>query len=71
MLSVPDEQIPVIEKYFGDYRSFLSSSPIDEVLFTVNDRLIEDGLTPDQQRLTDAGRELQDLYDDLFYLNMA
>lgn len=52
---------------FVDNENTIETSDTRELLLTINDEIVEKGLTEDQEFANEYGRQLYSLYDEIYY----
>ena len=71
---IVDSQIKYLQsdyEYFLKYmdESFLKTKPIREILLELNYVIIEHGFDDKMEFYNDEGKKLQEIYDNIYYMN--
>lgn len=66
---ITEKQRAFLNTIIDNLDELISEDNLTELLWLIDDLIIEKGMTADQELLTPYGIELQKIYDDIYYQN--
>lgn len=64
------EQIEFLKKYLDNIENMVEDDDLESVLDAIDSKIIIEGMTSDQEWLTQEGIILQNIYDDIYNKNI-
>ena len=69
MITITDESKKYLIKHIPEIETFLLKDDVNAVLDRIDDEIVANGLSPDQEYITEYGEKLQCIYDEVYTLN--
>ncbi|MEF9991339.1 MAG: hypothetical protein RR657_01615 [Peptostreptococcaceae bacterium] len=68
MVNLTDKEKELLKEYFPDKKELLTTTDVNDILTELNTLILEIGFD-EEYRLTDSGRKVQRMYDNIYNNN--